>query len=671
MSETRDSACPLDCPDTCSVTVTVGAGRLIAVDATPVDRAANPFTQGFICQKVRHHAERVYGPDRVLTPMIRVGPKGSGRFRAASWSEATAIIAERITATAAEDPASIVPYLYSSSAGALGSATTGYRFWARLGASQVPHTICAETATAAWRSVVGRAVLGDPLDVPDARAIIVWGANPSVSNTHLPPLINTAVKGDRDHRGGATLVVVDPRRTPIAKRAALHLAPRPGTDVVLAMAVARRLHEIGGVDQDFVERHTTGSDDFLAACDAWTPDRAAAECGVDETLIDALAQLLATVSPCFLRVGWGIERNRNGGNAIRAVLGMRLLAGRFGARGAGLLGSTSAANPVPGEALIGSFEPKARREVNMNRLGAMLSDTSVDPPIRLLFVQGANPAVMNPNQRAVLAGLRREDVFTVVHDQVLTDTARFADVVLPATTHYEVPDLATSYGTLTVQRMEAVIDRVGESRTNNEVYRSLAEVLGWDDAATFDPAVDVALGGLDDQLGTGTIPGREPGRAVAFETVFPGLPGARARFHATRYNPVDAGDDSLPLALVTPANAKTINSIFGERGDLHPVVSLHPDDAAARGIGGGEQVRVHNGWGSIVLPAKVDPDLRPGLVHVPKGAWSRSYSGENGGLTVNALMPDSLSDLAGGACFNDARVEVELVGAAPVSPGTR
>jgi len=668
------TSCPLDCPDGCSLEVEVLDGRITRVDAAPADVddiTVNPLTQGFICKKVKGHAARIYSPDRVLTPLIRTGPKGTAAFRSASWDEALDLVAERLRFAMAADPATVVPYLYNSSAGYLGGGLLGELLWDALGASQVDHTICAASTGKAWSMTFGSMPGADLFDVVHAQLVVVWGANPAISNTHFPPLVQHA----RDN--GAVLVVVDPRRTAMAKRADLHLAVRPGTDVVLALAVARELAARGAVDRDFTDARADGVEEYLAACQPWTLARAAEVCGIAEAELVAFVDLVAGRRPAYWRTGWGMERNRNGGSAVRAVLALPVLTGAFGRLGAGVHLHTgqdlpwnyaalcdAVLGPVDGPGASPRGRP--RRHVNMNLLGQLLVDPGSEPGIDVLFVQGANPAAMNPAQAKVLAGLSREDLFTVVHDQVLTDTARYADVVLPATTHFESHDVAVPYGAFVAQSISPVIERVGESRTNDEVNAGIAVRFGFsaDPGEAFDPAPDRLLalalpGGVPAAVST-----QAPGSGVQFRDVWPDHAGARARLVASegaqahgvpavpRY--VDLSS-TLPLSLVTPATAKTINSIFGDTDGPAPVVRLHPDDAVERNLVDGQQVRVWNEDGELTVALVVDRDLRPGVASMPKGLWRRSVGG---GFTANVFAPDTLNDLAGGACFNDARVEV-------------
>jgi anaerobic selenocysteine-containing dehydrogenase len=653
-TESLHTACPLDCPDTCSLTVTVEDGKLVDVDAGP----GNPLTDGYICQKVKHHARRVYAPERVLTPLVRTGPKGAGKFRAASWDEALDLIAERLRDAETRFGAqSVVPYVYNSSAPAMQSLIVD-RFFKRFGASRVDHTICAATHGMAWFEMFGGMLSADPRDVVHARLIVVWGANPTVSNVHFPPLVNEARKA------GARVIVVDPRRTAMAKRADRHLAPLPGTDVVLALAMAAHLDRAGLVDRAFVDQHTQGADEFLDAARPWTPEAAEAVCGVPAAEIVETAEELVATRPGYFRIGWGLERNRNGGSACVAAFALPLLAGQFGVLGSGIYASLSDAAPLTtGPRDAAERTTPHPRHVNMNRLGAMLCDRELDPPIAVLFVQGANPAASNPNQLAVHEGLARDDLFTVVHDQVLTDTARFADVVLPATTHFEARDIAASYGSYVLSETPAVIDRVGESRTNNEVGSALAARFGYPvERFDADPAVVLANAVTDGNGATGSRPLRDAAETVQFRDTFPAFESKRARLSGLAqigvptYQPLD-GD--YPLALLSPASPKTINTMFAEFDGPEAVVRVHPDDAASRGIEDGAIVRVFNAQGEIEIPMRVDADLRPGVVTIPKGLWCRALTC---GLTANALVPDTLSDLAGGATFNDARVELAPIG---------
>jgi anaerobic selenocysteine-containing dehydrogenase len=643
---TLDTACPLDCPDGCSLTVKVRSGRLIAVDATPVERAVNPLTAGFICQKVKHHAERIYATERILTPLIRTGTKGAAQFREASWDEALDLLAGRMRASIdAYGPGSVLPYLYNSSAGVLNANSYGDRLCAELGLPVLEHTICAATNGAAKKRVLGGMISADPLDIDHAKYIVVWGANPTISNTHLPPIISRAVKQ------GAKLVVIDPRRTAMAGRADRHLAVRVGTDVVLASAIARHLRENDLLDQEFISAHSVGADAYLEACDEWTLDRAAQVTGLAATEIAAFTEEWATTRPATLRIGWGLERNLNGGSGIMTALALPVLMGHFGERGAGILHSTGSGNRIDLSALTDVSSEQPRRSVSQNDLGIVLNSDDDDQRIDVLLVQGANPALMNLDQNAVLAGLQREDLFTVVHEQVMTDTCRYADVVLPATTHFESADLVSAYGAFVVQNNHAVIERVGQSKSNAEFFAELAKRFGLHLDA--DPDHLLASARTDRPVGEP----RHAGTTIQMVDVFPGHEDRRFHLVPPHYEEV-ATSDRYPLTLITPASNKLINSMFGERHRGSPTLHMHPEDAAMRTITNGQTVRLFNELATFTLTVSVTEEVRPGVVAVAKGYWIHSFDSENQGRGLNALIRRSVEPLAGGACFNDARVEI-------------
>ena len=646
------TACPLDCPDTCSLTVSVTDGRITKVDAAP----GNPLTDGFICQKVKHHAERVYAPERIRTPLIRVGAKGAAEFRAATWDESLDLVVKRLRAAETDHgPESVVPFVYNSS-GPLLQDEAGERLWRRFGASRLHHTVCAATHHAAYGSTFGAMLSSDPLDIVHAKLIVLWGANPTVSNTHLLPLITRAQR-----ENGARLVVIDPRATGVTRRADLHLPVRPGTDVVLAYAIANELETRDLLAHEFLADHASGVDAFLAAAREFPVARAAEICGVDPNAITELAELWGTVRPATLRAGWGLERNRNGGSACAAVFALPVLTGQFETLGSGVLASLGEATPLAWDAREPETPEDRRRPraFGMNQIGAQLCDPTLDPPISMMFIQGSNLVATNPDQGAVMRGLAREDLFTVVHDQVLTDTARYADVVLPATTHFETEDLASSYGSFMLQPMPAVIERVGESWSNNELAAELARRLGYDLTRFSVEREEIVARSLKDD-GTYTEPRatRPSEGTVQFRDTFPSFQDRRARLASLpglgvpRYVELD---DPYPLTLITPATTKTINSIFGEFQPADPAIHLHPDDSAARALADGATVRVYNDRASITTVVRVDSAIRPGVASMPKGTWCRDFVE---GLTPNALVPATLSDLADGACFNDTRVEV-------------
>lgn len=634
ITTTHTTACTLDCPDACTLSVTVADGRITDIDAARAHAPGNPLTQGWICAKVKRHIDRVYAPERVMTPLVRIGAKGAGEFRTATWDEALALVAQRMNETT---PEGVVAFTYNSSAAATESNSLTEALFAAVGATRVEHTICALTMAVSWQCVYPDMISADPLDVVHAKLVVIWGANPTVSNTHLAPLVQRA------RTNGARLVVIDPRRTAMAKRADLHLAVRPGTDAVLALAVANHWAVNGHLDQTFIDASTDGAGELLAEAAQWTLDRAADVCGLDPADIATFAEWYATTKPSMLRIGWGQERNANGGAACRAILALPALGGHFGVLGGGVIGSTGGGSPIDSGRRWPTFDAPPRRIVNMHQIGQWLAPDAGDP-CRVLFIQGANPAVMCPDQQSVFAALSRDDIFTVVHEQVLTDTTRFADVVLPATTSFEIDDVAGSYGSYTVQPVRAVINRVGESRSNDELGLVLAQRLGFDWAVPVTTAVDDA--------------GPRVVRSSTIQFVDTMPTGGRARLASPAAPTFEPLERAQPLTLITPASAKTISSMFGEFQSPATSISLHPDDATARDLVVGQRVRVFNSQGSLSVDLAISDDLRPGVAAMAKGIWLRNHPD---GFGVNLLIPATADDLASGACFNDTFVEVAAV----------
>jgi anaerobic selenocysteine-containing dehydrogenase len=647
---TVHTACPLDCPDACSLTVTVKGGRITTIDGGD----ANPVTGGYICAKVRRFDRRIYGDDRLHFPAMRTGAKGDARFQRVSWNDALDHIAERFTEirTSAGGEA-ILPLCYGGSNGYLTQDAADAVLFRRLGAARLARTVCAAPTGAANGALYGKMASVVYQDYPEARLILLWGVNPSASGIHLMPYLKEA------RQRGATIVVVDPRATPVARQADLHLAVRPGTDVVVALALHRHLFESGAADTAFLTAHTTGAAQLRERALPWTFERAADVSGVRAEDIEQLARLYATSTPALVKCGWGLERNRNGGNAALAVLALPAVGGKFGVRGGGYSMSNSASWGID-RTWLHDAEPQTR-VVNMNRVGRELLEPS-GPPIRGLFVYNCNPAVTLPDQQRVLAGLSRDDLFTVVFDQVLTDTAAYADVVLPATTFLEHYDFAKSYGALSLQLARPVIEPVAESRPNADVVHDLAERLGL--AADTDPADE--LGGAIREHGVASPP--FGGRPVQFVDVFPQTADGKVALYPEAiaadaplglyaFVP-DPGTAEYPLALISPASERTVSSTLGELARPRVMLEMHPDDAASRGIDDGDDVRVFNALGQMECGVKLTPLVRLGTVSFPKGVWRR-HTGNR--LTSNALVPDTLTDLGGGACFNDARVDVAVM----------
>jgi anaerobic selenocysteine-containing dehydrogenase len=657
------TVCPLDCPDSCSLDVRIQDGRITSIDGSSL----NPVTDGYICAKVRKFPERVYGPDRLLYPAIRKGPKGHALFERTTWNEALAVIAERIRDSRDRwGGESILPYSYGGSNGLLTQDTSDATLFRRLGASRLARTVCAAATGAANSAMYGKMASVTYLDFREARLIVVWGANPSATGIHLVPHIREA------QRLGAKLIVVDPRTTQLAKHADLHLAIRPGTDLPVALAIHRHLFESGGANTEFLAAYTRGAERLRTKAGTWTFERAADEAGVPAQDIQRAAELYATTSPAVIRCGWGQERNRNGGNATLAILALPAVGGKFGVRGGGYAMSNSSAwgitrNWVPAD------EPHSRT-VNMNQLGRALTEYD-DPPVKMLFVYNSNAAVTSPDQRRVLRGLEREDLFTVVFDQVMTDTARYADVLLPATTFLEGYDLARGYGPISLRLGQPVIERVGEARPNADVFGELLERLdvmkAGEPSGELEEMLDViahlpkAIGEDLREIGAATPP--YGGRPIQFRDVWPLTHDGKADLYpdaldaeapAGLYSYLgDPATAACPLTLISPASERTITSTLSELPRPEVRLLMHPDDAEARGLKDADAVRVFNDLGEVRCNLQVGAWIRTGTVMLPKGLWRKHTAN---GYTANALAPDTLTDLGGGACFNDARVQVEI-----------
>jgi anaerobic selenocysteine-containing dehydrogenase len=672
---TAHSVCPLDCPDRCSLDVEVAAGRVVSITGTRV----NPETDGFICAKVRRYPERMYGPDRLLHPMRRAGRKGEGTFVRITWDDALDAIARRFEEIRrVHGGEAILPFFYGGSNGLLTQGATDEWLFRSIGASRLARTVCAAPSSAANKALYGKMASVDFSDFEKARYIIVWGANPKHSNIHLMPHLKAA------RRSGARVALIDPRSTLSSPYVDRHLPVFPGTDVAVAMAMIGHLDRIGRVDRAFLGSHATGWERLLERAREWPLGRAAALARVETSAIAAIAEEYAAADPALVRCGWGVERNRNGEAAVAAILALPAVAGKFGKPGAGYALSSSAAYAVDDDRLAGLPEP-ATRIINMNRLGRTLLEETT-PPIKALFVYNCNPAVTVPDQNRIRRGLSREDLFTVVFDQVMTDTALYADVLLPATTFLEHADLSLSYGGYGVQLGEPVIPPIGEARPNEVVFAHLAERLDLGRRyPTGEALLHEALAAIEGPLahaGTSGVAGGEsrgadrlqrlrrqgilrfdfPGeRPVQFGTVFPDTPDRKAHLWPAELGPdpyrflEDPRDARHPLALISPATDKTISSSLGECIRSEVFLEMHPEDATDRGLEDGGEVRVHNPLGEVRVRLRINRSLRRGVVYLPKGIWNRHT---RNGSVGTSLVPDTVSAVSGGACFNDARVEV-------------
>jgi anaerobic selenocysteine-containing dehydrogenase len=683
MTAQKPSVCPLDCPDTCSLAVTVADDRLLAVRGSK----ANPITHGAICAKVaKSYPEFVHGPNRLRHPLERIGAKGEGRFRQITWESALELIQARVSAVIGRYGAqAVLPLNYAGPHGMLAGDSMSLRFFHRLGASMLDRgPLCGGIRSAAYAATFG-STPGTPLQqVALSQLIIVWGNNASACNLHLMRQINAA------KRHGARLVVIDPRRTQVAEQAHLHLPVRPGTDVVLAWSIATELERIAGLDPGFIGRHVLGFDAFMQAARAWPPERAAQICGVALEDIRTLSRWYKESSPAVIAWGNGLERNRNGGSGLRAIAALPALAGKLGVAGGGLVGGNGHAFPKTLDRLTRpDLAPPGTRTINILDVSALILDERLTPPIKAVFIYNHNPLIVHPDQNRMRRALSREDLFTVGIEVAMTDSMAFADVVLPACTHFEHADLYAAYGQQYLQRAEAVIPPVGASLPNTEIFRRLAARFGFTDplfTASDAELMDAAMNADDPRL-SGRRPSQLPtDRALKMEyggaepimcgTVWPRTPSGKIELISETLRPRGAAlpgyrplSSSFPLTLITPASDKRITSTFGglPQSDATPALEMHPEDAVVRGLVDGERVRVWNDQGEVFLPLRISEAVRTGVVCSEKGAWLRTT--ENG-QTVSALAPTHKADLADGACFNDTRVEVSAADRRAAAAGT-
>lgn len=672
--------CPHDCPDTCAWRVTVRDGEATALRGDP----DHPFTRGGLCAKVDRYLDRVYGEERLLHALRRTGPKGSGSFQRIGIDAALDEVARRLRSVIeVHGGTGVLPYSYNGTQGLLHSRSLDRRFFRRIGATRLERSICADTAIEGLWATLGTSTAVLPEQMIDSRFIVLWGTNPIVTNLHLWPLIQQA------RHAGARLVVVDPLRTRTARACDWHVRPLPGTDAALALGMMHVIVEEGLVDGDYVERHTVGFEALVQRLADYTPERVARLTGVDAGEVRALARTYAANQPALIRVLVGMEHHTRGAMAVRTIACLPALVGAWRHRGGGLMHLTAspffeALRPLDRP----EWEDPSIRSTNMVELGKTL--TELDPPIAALLVYGSNPAVTAPNQEQVLRGLAREDLFVVVHDQLLTDTARYSDIVLPATTQLEHWDLMWSWGhTFLTLNTPAIAPR-GDALSNTELFRRLARRLGLDDPELY--AGDMEL--VHEALGSGhtyldgitaerlmrdgwaplSVPGDPPFAEGGFPT-----PSGKCELYSERwrqrgldplpgYTPAPespAGDPAraarYPLLLLTTKSAvRFLNSSYAglahhRAREGEPRLDLHPADAAKRGIVDGDRVRVFNDRGALELRARVGEWTRPGVVSMPFGWWTASHAG---GRSANVLTRDGVAD-GGGGDFHDTLVQVE------------
>jgi len=676
------AVCPLDCPDTCGLLLHKENGKIVKVTGNP----DHPITQGAICNKVRNMTERVYHPERVLYPLRRVGRKGEGKFERISWDEALAEIADRYRKLIEEHgPESILPYSFYGNMGILSVDGMDRRFFNRLGSSQLQQGICNSAGSAGWKYTMGFGGGTSPEDTLKAKLIIVWGGNLVSTNMHQIALIEKARKQ------GAKLVVIDVHRNRTGQRADWFIPLYPGTDSALALGMMHVLFVRGLVNEPFMERYTTGYAELREHVKQYTPERVSTITGVPADDIVQLAVMYGETSPAYIHIGNGLQHHDNGGMTVRTISCLPALTGQWLVPGGGAYKSNGAYSKMNAEALERPDlrpNPEART-VSMNRIGEAL--LTLDPPIYALFVYCANPAVVAPDTGKVERGLSREDLFTVVHDLFLTDTAKYADIVLPATSTFENTDLYTSYWHHYVQIQEPVIPAQGESKSNVEVFRLLAAAMGFDEAAFRDTEEDLIRQALDypanPYLRTVTLEGLKERRMVKLDMTHKeryldnlATPSGKIELYSAQmaeeglpplptYTPLCEGYDgenrpgtqeAYPLMFISPPNHSFLNSTFGNVEKLtalekQPTLQIHPEDAAARSIAEGDRVVVWNERGSYEALAAVTDKMLPGVV-ISQGLW---WDQDGKRSRANALTPDRLADMGGGAVFFSTVVDVK------------
>jgi len=675
------AACPHDCPDTCGMLVGVKDGRAVSIQGDPT----MPFTDGTLCTKVAHYLERTYAPDRVLHPLKRIGPKGSGQFARVSWDEALSEIAARLKALAAEDPQTILPLSYAGTMGMVQYSSMDRRFFHKLGSSQLDRTLCSSAGKFGLKATLGGSVGMDPERFDDSKLILLWGANPVVSNLHLWSRAQEA------KRRGAKVIAIDPYKSLSAEKCTQHVALLPGTDGALALGMMHVLIAEGLIDQEYIARHTLGFEQLAERVRQYTPEWAARTCGLEAAEVVQLARDYGSIKPAAIRLNYGMQRHAGGGIAARTIACLPALTGAWRDAAGGLVLTTAdfygfdhAALERPD--LLGSRKP---RVINHAAIGDAL--TAAQPPVKAVIVYNNNPVAVCPDSEKVLAGFRREDLFCVVMDSFLTDTADYADYVLPATTQLEHADVHKSYGHLYVLANNPAIAPVGESLPNSEVFRRLAARMGFTEACFRDSDEDLCRAALRStsprMRGIGWEAVKESGwqrlhvaeRFAPFaEGGFP-TPSGKCEFYSAAlekqgidplpfFNPPAESAESnpslardYPLAFLSPPARNFLNSSFAhlkrfrdQEGE--PRLEMHSDDAAARGIRDGERVRVFNARGSLLLRARVNGKPRRGVVVAPS-VWWKKYAPDRG--NANNLTAQRIADLGGGATFYDCLVQVE------------
>jgi anaerobic selenocysteine-containing dehydrogenase len=669
------AACPHDCPDTCAMRVTVENGRAVRVQGDP----DHPPTHGALCTKVSRYPERTYHPDRVLHPLRRAGPKGSGRFVRVGWDEALDDIAHRLGAIAARDPEAILPYSYAGTMGLLQGESMDRRFFHRLGASLLDRTICATAGGDALAATYGGKIGMHVERYADSRLILIWGSNSITSNLHFWTFAQAA------KRAGAKLICIDPRRTETADKCHQHIALLPGTDGALALGVMHELIVHDWLDHDYIARHVdaAGWPALRERALQWPPERAAEVCGITADEVRGLARDYGTTRPAAIRLNYGMQRVRGGGNAARLVALLPCLTGAWRHRAGGLLLSSSGwFKPVRNDAGLQRpdlIKGRAPRTINMSTIGDDLlreSSPAFGPKIEALIVYNSNPVAVAPESPKVVRGFARNDLFTVVLEHFMTDTADHADYVLPATTQLEHLDVHTSYGHTWVMLNEPAIAPVGGALPNTQIFRELAARMGFDEPCFADDDETLARSAFNEQVDFDALrahgwfklpiadaPFAEGGFPTAdgrciVDSAQHGVPDHVANYEAVQSAPALAR--RYPLAMISPPARNFLNSSFVNVTSLRdiegePLLEIHAADAHGRGIVDGAMVQVFNDRGSYLCRARVSRRARPGVVN-GLGVWWRKLGA--GGSNVNEVTHQQLTDIGRAPSFYDCLVEV-------------
>ena len=684
MAETRSSVCALDCPDTCSLLVHIGEdGRANKLKGNP----EHPITRGFLCAKVTRYLDREYHPQRLLYPQRRTGAKGDGKFERVTWDEALNEITGRLKQVSTEfGPEAVLPYSYGGTLGFLNGSGMDRRFFHRLGASRLDRTICASAGGEALLRTQGIRLGTEPEQFAEAKLIIAWGANILGTNVHLWPFIVEA------RRRGAKFFVIDPVRNRTGRAADRHFAVNPGSDLALALGMAHVILRESRQDNDYLAAYANGVKEFVDLARDYPPQRVAQLTGLSVADIEFLAREYAASKPAVIRVNYGVQRSERGGSAVRAISALPVLTGSWRSIGGGLQLSTSGAFELNKTALempgLQKLSPLGRqaRVINMSQLGEVLN-TLEDPRVKALVVYNSNPAVVAPDQRSVLKGLLRDDLFTVVLEHFQTDTANYADILLPATTFLEHTDLYLAYGHYYLQLARPALPAPGEAKSNVEIFRALARHMDFRDEC-FSQSEDTMLRLLLDSNSTYckgiTLELLDRENSVRLNVSPPGTPfkpfaeggfmtpSGRFEFDAQslRYTPPaesrhgdSAHCEKYPFELISAKNDNSLNSTFGYRPELHKensLIYIHPNDALVKEISEGDCVKLFNARGECYLQASISDSVQPGVVSVRSIRWDRL----DGKLTngVNQLTSQRLTDIGGGATFYSCLVDLEKAG---------